>query len=55
METTRIPEVNLRPGEQLHGFEVKAVTPIDELRAVNIALTHQHSGASPATSLHKRH
>ena len=45
METTRIPEVNLRPGEQLHGFEVKAVTPIDELRAVNITLTHQHSGA----------
>ena len=45
METTRIPEVNLRPGEQLHGFEVKAVTPIDELRAVNIVLTHQHSGA----------
>ena len=45
METTRMPEVNLRPGEQLHGFEVKAVTPIDELRAVNIELTHQHSGA----------
>ncbi|MDE0185539.1 MAG: insulinase family protein [Candidatus Poribacteria bacterium] len=45
METTRIPEVNLRPGDQLHGFEVKAVTPIDELRAVNIVLTHQHSGA----------
>ena len=45
METTRTPEVNLRPGEQLHGFEVKAVTPIDELRTVNIELTHQHSGA----------
>ena len=45
METTRIPEVNLRPGEQLHGFEVKAVTPIDELRAAIIVLTHQHSGA----------
>ena len=45
METTRIPEVDLRPGEQLHGFEVKAVTPIDELRAVTIELTHQHSGA----------
>ncbi len=45
METTRVPEVDLRPGEQLHGFEVKAVTPIDELRAVTIELTHQHSGA----------
>lgn len=45
METTRIPEVDLRPGEQLHGFEVKAVTPIDELRAVTIELSHQHSGA----------
>ena len=45
METTRMPEVDLRPGEQLHGFEVKAVTPIDELRAVAIELAHQHSGA----------
>ena len=24
LETTRTPEVNLRPGEQIHGFEVKA-------------------------------
>lgn len=45
METTRIPKVDLQPGEQLHGFEVKAVTPIDELRAVKIELAHQHSGA----------
>ena len=45
METTRTPAVNLHPGEELHGFEVKSVTPIDELRAVNIELTHQHSGA----------
>ena len=45
METTQTPEVNLCPGEQLHGFEVKAVTPNDELRAVNIELAHQHSGA----------
>ena len=45
METTRVPEVDLHPGEQLHGFEVKAVTPIDELRAVTIELAHQHSGA----------
>ena len=40
-----MPEVDLHPGDQLHGFEVKAVTPIDELRAVTIKLTHQHSGA----------
>ena len=40
-----MPAVDLRPGEQIHGFEVKAVTPIDELRAVTIELAHQHSGA----------
>ena len=40
-----MPAVDLRPGEQLHGFEVKAVTPIEELRAVTIELAHQHSGA----------
>ena len=45
METIRVPEVDLRPGEQLHGFAVKAVTPIDELRAVTIELAHQQSGA----------
>ena len=40
-----MPAVDLRPGEQLHGFEVKAVTPIDELRTITIELAHQHSGA----------
>ena len=45
METTRMPDVKLQPGEQLHGFEVKAVKPIDELRAVKIELAHQQSGA----------
>ena len=40
-----MPAVDLRPGEQLHGFEVKAVTPIEELRAVTIELAHQYSGA----------
>ena len=39
------PSVNLYPGQHLHGFEVKAVTPIDELRAVAIELAHPHSGA----------
>ncbi|MYC76388.1 hypothetical protein F4X10_11545 [Candidatus Poribacteria bacterium] len=45
MDATRMPEVDLRPGDQLHGFEVKAVTPIDELRAVTLELAHQQSGA----------
>ena len=42
---TQCPSVNLYPGQHLHGFEVKAVTPIDELRGVAIELTHQQSGA----------
>ena len=37
--------VDLQQGQQLHGFEVKAITPIDELRAVAIELFHPHSGA----------
>lgn len=43
--TSQYPPVNLYPGQNLHGFEVKAVTPIDELRAVAIELLHPHSGA----------
>ena len=39
------PPVNLQQGQQLHGFEVKAITPIDELRAVAIELLHPRSGA----------
>ena len=39
-----MPEVDLRPGEQLNGFGTKAATPIDELRAVTIELAHQHRG-----------
>ena len=39
------PPVNLCPGERLRGFEVKAVTPIDEIRAVAIELAHRQSGA----------
>ena len=37
--------VDLQQGQQLHGFEVKAITPIDELRAVAIELFHPYSGA----------
>ena len=42
---TLYPPVNLHPGQHLHGFEVKAITPIDELRAVAIELLHAQSGA----------
>ena len=43
--TSQYPPVNLYQGQHLHGFEVKAVTPIDELRAVAIELLHPQSGA----------
>ncbi len=39
------PPVDLQQGQHLHGFEVKAITPIEELRAVAIELLHPHSGA----------
>ncbi len=39
------PPVDLHQGQQLHGFEVKAITPIDELRTVAIELLHPRSGA----------
>ena len=42
---SQCPSVNLYPGQQLRGFEVKAVTPIDELRATAIELAHEKSGA----------
>lgn len=42
---SKCPPIDLRKGQQLHGFEVKNITPIDELRAVTIELTHQRSGA----------
>lgn len=42
---SQYPSVNLYPGQYLHGFEVKAITPIDELRAVAIELAHPQSGA----------
>ena len=42
---TPYPPIDLNVGQQLHGFEVKKITPIDELRAVAIELLHPHSGA----------
>ena len=50
-----MPAVDLSPSEHIDGFEVKAVTPIDELRAVTIELAHQHSGGAAATSLYRRY
>ncbi len=45
METTQTPTVDLQPGQHLHGFDVKSITPIDELRAVTIEVAHPQSGA----------
>ena len=45
VQDTQHQPVNLHPGQHLHGFEVKAVTPIDDLQAVAIELAHPHSGA----------
>ena len=42
---TSHPPIDLQQGQKLHGFEVKTITPIDELRAVAIELLHPHSGA----------
>ncbi|MDD9975715.1 MAG: hypothetical protein OXU27_17020 [Candidatus Poribacteria bacterium] len=42
---SQYPFVNLSQGQHLHGFEVKAVTPIEELYAVAIELLHPQSGA----------
>jgi len=39
------PPIDLHPGQKLHGFEVKAITPIDELHVVAIELLHPHSSA----------
>ena len=39
------PPIDLQKGQRLRGFEVKDITPIDELRAVTIELEHSHSGA----------
>ena len=42
---TTLPSVNLIPGQKIHGFDVKKITPIEELRAITIELEHSHSGA----------
>ena len=42
---TLYPPIDLQQGQHLHGFEVKTITPIDELRAVTIELEHAYSGA----------
>ena len=42
---TRTPEITLTPGDELHGFEVKAVTAVEKLRLVAYELEHPKSGA----------
>ena len=39
------PDVVLTPGQTLHGFRVKAVTPVDQQRLVAYELEHAQSGA----------
>ena len=48
---SQCPPLELHPGQQIHGFEVRAVTQIEEWRAVAIELIHQQSGAR---SIHLR-
>lgn len=38
-------KITLQVGQDIDGFEVKAVTPVDEVRAVAYQLEHQRSGA----------
>ena len=42
---TKIPEITLRQGETIHGFEIQAVTRLEELRAVAYQVRHVKSGA----------
>ncbi|MCG9127966.1 insulinase family protein [Candidatus Poribacteria bacterium] len=42
---TSLPPVDLFPGQKIHGFDVKKITPIHELRAIAIELLHPRSGA----------
>ena len=51
---SQYPPVNLYPGQHLHGFEIKAVTPIDELRAVAIETRASAKRRTAATSLYRR-
>ena len=39
------PDIALTPGETLHGFEVKAATPVEPQRLVAVELVHTRSGA----------
>ena len=39
------PPIDIETGQNINGFTVKAITPIDELRAVTIELLHEYSGA----------
>jgi len=40
-----MPDSAMQPGREMHGFEVQAVTPLPDLRAVAYRLEHRRSGA----------
>ena len=40
-----IPEITLQVGQEINGFQIKVVTPLEELRAVAYQIEHEHSGA----------
>ncbi len=40
-----VPTVDLQAGQQVHGFTVTRVTPVEDVRAVAVELTHLKSGA----------
>ena len=43
--TEPLPALNLETGDRLHGFQVTAVTPLENMRLVACELVHEKSGA----------
>jgi Zn-dependent M16 (insulinase) family peptidase len=44
-DMSRLPAISLKPGDELYGFRVQAVTPLPGLRAVAYQIEHLKSGA----------
>jgi Zn-dependent M16 (insulinase) family peptidase len=42
---SNLPESTLKTGDRLHGFTVTDISPLEEIRALGIQLTHEKSGA----------